>query len=83
MKPRKAGDLISISSATTADSGGTETTRNTQQGGTEAAAARRRIGELAGGENGSALIHEADDTMTAESVRNPARMADVLLPGFL
>jgi hypothetical protein len=47
-----------------------------------AAAARRRLGGLIGGEKGLALVQEADDAMIAQSVRNPARMADLLVPGF-
>jgi tetratricopeptide (TPR) repeat protein len=47
-----------------------------------AAAARRRIGELVGRERGLAMIRKADSAMTAQTVRNAARMADLLVPGF-
>jgi hypothetical protein len=46
-----------------------------------AAAARRRRGELTGGNEGRALITEADAVMSRQEVRNPARMAAMLAPG--
>lgn len=47
-----------------------------------AAAARRRIGELAGGSSGQALIDASEAAMRAEGVRNPARLAAVFASGF-
>jgi hypothetical protein len=47
-----------------------------------AAAARRRVGELTGGKEGLALIEGADNLMTTYGVRNPKRMADLLVPGM-
>ncbi|HEX7780654.1 MAG TPA: hypothetical protein VF424_15500, partial [Vicinamibacterales bacterium] len=41
--------------------------------------ARRRRGQLTAG--GTALVRSADDWMAAQSIRNPARMADMLAPG--
>jgi hypothetical protein len=45
-----------------------------------AAAARRRRGELAGGAEGRALMEAADAWMTGQLVRNPIRMAAMLVP---
>jgi hypothetical protein len=47
-----------------------------------AAAARRRLGGLLGGNEGRALIQQADAWMTAQAIRNPARMAASAAPGF-
>ena len=44
------------------------------------AAARRRRGELLSGEEGRALIADADTGMLRQQIRNPARMAAVLAP---
>jgi serine/threonine protein kinase len=46
-----------------------------------AAAARRRRGELIGGDEGAALVADADAWMASQAIRNPARMADMLAPG--
>jgi hypothetical protein len=43
-----------------------------------AAAARRRRGELIGGSDGQALIDSADDWMSRQRVRNPARMTAMI-----
>ena len=40
-----------------------------------AAASRRRLGELLGGDDGRALVDEADGWMMSQGIRNPARMA--------
>ena len=45
-------------------------------------AARRRVGALAGGDKGKALISAADLWMTAEEIQDPHRMTDTLLPGL-
>jgi hypothetical protein len=47
-----------------------------------AAAARRRQGELLGVERGQALVTQADTWMSGQGIRNPARMAALLAPGF-
>ena len=48
-----------------------------------AASARRRLGVLLGGEEGGALMAQADAWMTGQEIRNPARMAACVAPGFL
>jgi hypothetical protein len=47
-----------------------------------AAAARRQLGRLRGGDEGRALVEQADAWMRAQSVRNPSRMASCMAPGF-
>jgi hypothetical protein len=47
-----------------------------------AASARRQLGNLRGGGEGRGLIQQADAWMRAETIVNPARMADCLAPGF-
>ncbi|MFI5457644.1 MAG: serine/threonine-protein kinase PknK [Isosphaerales bacterium] len=47
-----------------------------------AASARRQLGQLRGGDEGRGLIERADAWMRAQSIRNPARMASCLAPGF-
>jgi hypothetical protein len=47
-----------------------------------AAAARRRLGELIGGTEGTALIIQADAWYASEGVKNPERFTDMLAPGF-
>jgi hypothetical protein len=46
-----------------------------------AAAARRRRGQLLGGDEGRALVADADTWMAGQDIKNPARMADMLAPG--
>jgi hypothetical protein len=46
-----------------------------------ATAARRQLGVILGGAEGDALVHGADDAMTAEGIRAPARFAAMLVPG--
>ena len=46
-----------------------------------AAAARRRRGFLIGGEEGRALVSEADAWIHAQDIRNPERMTAMLAPG--
>jgi eukaryotic-like serine/threonine-protein kinase len=47
-----------------------------------AAAARRRRGQFVGGEIGRELVVTADDWMTGQDIRDPARIAAMLAPGF-
>ena len=47
-----------------------------------AASARRQLGQLRGGDEGCVLIEQADAWMRGQSIRNPARMASCLAPGF-
>jgi hypothetical protein len=44
-------------------------------------AARHRLGSLLGGDEGAVFVAQAEQAMTAEGVRAPARMAGMLLPG--
>jgi hypothetical protein len=48
-----------------------------------AAAARRRLGEILGGPKGCGLISLADDWMRERTIRDPAHMTSVYVPGFL
>ena len=45
-------------------------------------ATRRRLGQALGGDEGRQLIGAADAWMTKQGVKNPARMAAMLLPGW-
>ena len=47
-----------------------------------AASAHRRLGGLLGGEEGRALIAQADAWMTGQGISNPACMAAGIAPGF-
>ena len=47
-----------------------------------AAAARHRLGRLLDGDEGRALVVQAETWMRAQSVREPARMAACMVPGF-
>ena len=47
-----------------------------------AAAARRGLGRLIGGDEGRALVTQADAWMHSQGIRNPARMASCMAPGF-
>jgi hypothetical protein len=47
-----------------------------------AAAARWRLGRLLGGDEGAALVAEARTFFDAENVKDPARLVEVMAPGF-
>jgi eukaryotic-like serine/threonine-protein kinase len=47
-----------------------------------AAIARRRLGTLTGGDEGAAMVTEADRWLRSQLVKIPERMAEVLAPGF-
>jgi tRNA A-37 threonylcarbamoyl transferase component Bud32 len=47
-----------------------------------AAAASRRLGQLRGGDEGRALIEQADTWMRQQEIKNPARWTAMLAPGF-
>jgi hypothetical protein len=47
-----------------------------------AAVARRRLGALHDGERGRALVDAADTWMATQGIRNPARIARLIAPGF-
>jgi serine/threonine protein kinase len=46
-----------------------------------AASARHRLGLLRGGDEGAALVNEAEDAMEGRGVQAPARFAAMLVPG--
>jgi hypothetical protein len=46
------------------------------------AAAERALGRVLGGDRGRALIAGADAWMMGQGIRNPARFAAMLAPGF-
>jgi hypothetical protein len=47
-----------------------------------AAATRRCMGRLVGGDEGAAMVRSADEWMTAQTVKEPARLAAMLAPGL-
>ena len=47
-----------------------------------AAAARRALGLARGGEDGAAMVAEAEADLAARGVKEPARLANMLAPGF-
>ena len=48
-----------------------------------AASARRRLGEIIGGDDGEALVSDADLLMTSRGVRQPARLTAMYAPGLV
>jgi hypothetical protein len=47
-----------------------------------AVASRRRLGQVMGGERGASLIAQADEWYAIQDVKNPARMTNMLAPGW-
>ena len=47
-----------------------------------ATVARRRLGELVGGDRGRELLAKTDMWMTKQMIKNPAKMTNLLAPGF-
>jgi tetratricopeptide (TPR) repeat protein len=47
-----------------------------------AVAARRRLGEMLGGDRGLQLVAQTEEWMTKQQIKNPARMINLLAPGF-
>ena len=47
-----------------------------------ATVARRRLGEMIGGDRGRELLAKTDRWMTRQMIKNPAKMANLLAPGF-
>jgi hypothetical protein len=47
-----------------------------------ATVARRRLGEMVGGDRGRQLVAQTDEWMAKQEIRNPARMMNLLAPGF-
>ncbi len=47
-----------------------------------AASARHHLGQMRGGDDGRALVEQAEAWMRAQLIVNPSRMASCLLPGF-
>jgi hypothetical protein len=47
-----------------------------------AATARRRLGQLLGGDEGQALIEDADSWMASQRIVNPERMTSLYVPGL-
>jgi hypothetical protein len=48
-----------------------------------AASARRQLGKVVGGDEGRAMIAQADMWMANQDIRDPARMAASIAPGFV
>jgi hypothetical protein len=47
-----------------------------------AVAARRRVGEMIGGDRGRQLLAETEEWMSKQQIKNPARMVNLIAPGF-
>jgi hypothetical protein len=47
-----------------------------------AVVARRRLGEMVGGDRGRQLVAQTDEWMTRQQIRNPAKIMNLLAPGF-
>ena len=50
--------------------------------GLHAMVSRRRHGELLGGDEGAMMTRDADEWMRAQTIKDPAHMAELLVPGF-
>ncbi|HYX28857.1 MAG TPA: hypothetical protein VE863_09830, partial [Pyrinomonadaceae bacterium] len=46
------------------------------------AAARHRLGEMIGGDRGRKLVAQSEEWMTKQQIKNPAKMMNLLAPGF-
>jgi hypothetical protein len=47
-----------------------------------AVAARHRLGELIGGDRGRELVADATEWMSRQEIKNPARLMNLMAPGF-
>jgi hypothetical protein len=47
-----------------------------------AVATRYRLGELLGGDRGQELLRDADEWMERQQIKNPARVMNLVAPGF-
>jgi tetratricopeptide (TPR) repeat protein/energy-coupling factor transporter ATP-binding protein EcfA2 len=47
-----------------------------------AVAARRRLGEMVGGDRGQELLQSADEWMSRQQIKDPAKLMNLLAPGF-
>jgi hypothetical protein len=47
-----------------------------------ATASRRRLGEMIGGDRGRQLVARTEEWMAKQEIKNPARMMNLLAPGF-
>jgi hypothetical protein len=47
-----------------------------------ATASRRRLGEMIGGDRGRQMIARTEEWMAKQEIKNPARMMNLLAPGF-
>jgi hypothetical protein len=46
------------------------------------AVARRRLGQMLDNSQGQAMVQQAEEWMNEQTIRNPARMTDLLAPGW-
>ncbi len=47
-----------------------------------ATVSRRRLGEMVGAERGRQMVAQTEEWMTKQQIKNPARMTNLLAPGF-